>query len=135
MFEWLLSAKELRSDIILVKMPVQVAKHKHQPNRKVSVFKQVNHTPSRLTAASCPVNLIEAKEKFLQHGILPQFKLKVPQQNKDPCLKKKRNQVNFDYFKEAKTILDTVKQKFGNGCNYVSEIMAVGLTLSKEQRL
>ena len=98
------------------------AKHKRQPHRKISVFKQVDHTPSRLTAATCPVNLTEAKEKFLRHGILPHFKLKnMSSESLDPFLKKKRNQVNFDYFKEAKCILDTVVKKFGDGCKYVAE--------------
>ena len=95
-------------------------KQRRRTQRKVSVFKQVDHTPSRLSG-SCPINLSEAKEKFLKHGILPQFKLKkaLSTENADALQKRRRTQVNFDYFKEAKQILDTVKNKYGDGCKYL----------------
>ena len=101
-------------------MSLSLHKRKRHYPRKVSIFKEVESTPNRL-AGSCPVNLVEAKDKFLKHGILPQFKLKSfgSSENADPMIKKQRVQINFDYFKEAKTILDTVKRKFGDGSRYM----------------
>ena len=39
--------------------------------------------------------------------------------NADRELKRKRYQTHFEYFKEAKCILDLIKRKFGDGCKYL----------------
>ena len=84
-------------------------------NDKSNQFRLVKTTPERLRGKLHPLNLQEEKENFMTHGITPQLKCK---DTLEKSLNKKRGQVRFDLFSEAKTILDLVKEKYGDESDY-----------------
>ncbi|ELU06476.1 hypothetical protein CAPTEDRAFT_188801 [Capitella teleta] len=94
-------------------------KKKRSRFRKVSIFKEVDETPSRFLGNLCPTNLEEQKEGFLKHGILPKFKMRTSQAEIDKITAKSRGQIRFDLLNEAKVIIQKVKKEFGDGQKYL----------------
>ena len=90
-------------------------------SHKVSVFKNVSETPSRFVGALCPINLEEQKQRFLKHGIAPKFVLKggSTADVSSRAAHRERGQIKFTLFKEARWILDTVKEKYGDAANFL----------------
>lgn len=86
---------------------------------KVSIFKEVNETPSRYLGNLCPTNLQEQKERFLKYGILPKFKMRTSQAEIDRITARSKGQIKFDLLEEAKTIIQKVKKEFGDGQKYL----------------
>ncbi|CAC5395865.1 unnamed protein product [Mytilus coruscus] len=72
------------------------------------------------SSAICPLNLEEQKERFLKFGKLPKFVLKGSEDEIENLFNKARNQIRFDLFGEAEYILKTVKEKYGDGDNYLA---------------
>ncbi|KAI0243036.1 hypothetical protein LSAT2_009090 [Lamellibrachia satsuma] len=97
-------------------------KASRRPRGKISVFKEMDETPSRFSGNLCPVNLEEQKKRFLQFGIAPKFVLRRSQQQdgKTEEVWQAKNLIRFDYFGEAKAVLDTVRQKYGDGPEYLN---------------
>ena len=97
------------------------AAHRARPG-KISVFKEMDETPSRFSGKLCPVNLEEQKKRFLQYGIAPKFVLRRSQHSEGKADEAwlVRNLIRFDYFGEAKSVLDTVRQKYGDGMEYLN---------------
>ncbi len=90
-------------------------------SQKISIFKSVTETPQKYTGSLCPINHAEQKERFLQFGIVPKFILNNSADRVAKLVNKDRGQIRTDHYNEAKHILETVKQKYGDGHNYIEE--------------
>ncbi|VDI15443.1 uncharacterized protein [Mytilus edulis] len=85
-----------------------------------TTIKTLEKQPIKFAAAICPLNLEEQKERFLKFGKLPKFVLKGSEDEIENLFNKARNQIRFDLFGEAEYILKTVKEKYGDGDNYLA---------------
>ncbi|KAK3096593.1 hypothetical protein FSP39_001549 [Pinctada imbricata] len=93
--------------------------------------KTYEQQPVKFAGAICPLNLEEQKEKFLKHGKLPKFVLKGSEEEIENLYQKACNQIRFDLFGEAEHILKVIKEKYGDGENYLDAMY--GERISKEQ--
>ena len=87
---------------------------------KTSVFKSVSATPARFTGSLCPLNVAEEKERFLQHGLVPRFVLKGASDASLRAAREDRGQIRHDLFMEAKSILELVRTKYGDGASFIA---------------
>lgn len=85
-----------------------------------TTIKTLEKQPVKFAHPICPLNLEEQKERFLKYGKLPKFVLKGSEDEIENLFNKARNQIRFDLFGEAEHILKTVKEKFGDGDNYLN---------------
>jgi len=80
----------------------------------------LKETPLKYHSSLCPLNLEEEKQRFLTLGLLPRFQLKEGKESVENMMQTKRKfQIRFDLFNEAARILETVKQKYGDGDRYL----------------
>ena len=87
---------------------------------KVNIFRNVERTPSRYTSALVPINMAEQKERFLRFGATPTFMMKGSSEILARCINDPRGEIRRTYFNEAKHILDIVKEKYGDGGNFIN---------------
>lgn len=95
------------------------------PLKRTSV-KVLHETPSKHRTALHITNLEEQKENFLRFGKIPSFKFTGSVEN---YFKKKKTNVRFELLPEAKMILETVRQQYGSGDNFLDA--AFGKKLSQ----
>ena len=89
---------------------------------KVNIFRNVERTPSRYTGAMVPLNMLEQKERFLRYGITPTFTMKGSTETLTRYVNDARGEIRRTYFLEAKNILKIVKEKFGDGGDFIEEM-------------
>ncbi|ESO89113.1 hypothetical protein LOTGIDRAFT_183090, partial [Lottia gigantea] len=68
-----------------------------------------------------PLNLQEQKEKFLKHGHTPNFVHNTDSAHLQELTSSVKGQIRFEYLGEAEHILKLVKEKYGNGDNFLLE--------------
>ena len=98
--------------------PKAASKHGNR-SPKVNIFRNVEKTPSRYTGAMVPVNMLEQKERFLRFGVTPTFMMKASTETLTRYINDPKGEIRRTYFIEAKNILETVKEKFGDGGDFI----------------
>ena len=66
-----------------------------------------------------PINMVEQKERFLRFGVTPTFTMRGSSEALAKCISNPRGEIKRTYFKEAKHILEIVKEKYGDGGNFI----------------
>ena len=85
---------------------------------KINVIKKVTQTPSQFTNSLFITNPDEARNSFLDRGVV-HLRLKGSPETVAKMGSKDRGDIRFEYFSEAKQILEMVKEDFGDGSNFV----------------
>jgi hypothetical protein len=89
--------------------------------KKVNIITSVSNTPSQYVGKMCPTNLLEQKERFLKFGITPKFNYKGSSEARESIASK--IEIKYEYFQEAKRILEMVKSVFGTSESYIFETL------------
>eukprot|EP00058_Branchiostoma_floridae_P013636 XP_002599124.1 hypothetical protein BRAFLDRAFT_81790 [Branchiostoma floridae] len=80
----------------------------------VTEVRTLETVPIRSRPLLAPINTEEQKQRFLHHGHLPKFNLRGSEERVQGAMRTKVAQIKFDHFPEAKKILETVREKFGD---------------------
>ncbi|XP_062602636.1 microtubule-associated tyrosine carboxypeptidase-like isoform X2 [Saccostrea cucullata] len=102
--------------------------HRTSSGGKTTNIKTLEQQPAKFATAICPLNLEEQKERFLKHGRLPKFVLKGSEEEIENLYNKASNQIRFDLFGEAEHILKVVKEKYGDGHDYLEAMHGKKIT-------
>jgi len=95
------------------------------------MFGELSSTPLRLSGRLYPLNHAEMKERFLRHGIAPDFTLRAVRGRRKQLSIARRAEIRFDHYANAVRILDAVRERFGDGSAYLHE--AFGPRISRDQ--
>ncbi|XP_061193551.1 uncharacterized protein LOC133201768 isoform X1 [Saccostrea echinata] len=102
--------------------------HRTSSGGKTTNIKTLEQQPAKFATAICPLNLEEQKERFLKHGRLPKFVLKGSEEEIENLYNKASNQIRFELFGEAEHILKVVKEKYGDGHDYLEAMHGKKIT-------
>ncbi|XP_078618643.1 microtubule-associated tyrosine carboxypeptidase 1-like [Branchiostoma floridae x Branchiostoma japonicum] len=80
----------------------------------ITEVRTLETVPIRSRPLLAPINTEEQKQRFLHHGHLPKFHLRGSEERVQGAMRTKVAQIKFDHFPEAKKILETVREKFGD---------------------
>ncbi|KAH9490906.1 hypothetical protein Btru_039747 [Bulinus truncatus] len=99
------------------------------PKYKSLTFK-VKETVLASQPSSVPVNLAEAKEKFIRTGLAPQFEVKDLSKLSE-IAKKAKNQIRFNLLAECEYILELVRDKYGDAEHYLEHAYGPRITIEE----
>jgi len=95
------------------------------------MFKQLSSTPLGLSGRLYPLNHVEQKERFLRHGLVPDFNLRAVRGRRKQLSISRRAAIRFDHYADACRILNAVRDRFGDGSAYLHE--AFGPRISRNR--
>ncbi|XP_033095961.1 uncharacterized protein KIAA0895-like [Anneissia japonica] len=91
---------------------------------KSITIQSYDETPNRFKSKMDPINNVELRENFLEHGRIPKFQIRASQN-----LRARHIDIKFDLLSEATAILEKVCRSFGSGDAFIEKAFGDEITV------